>query len=387
MAKPVVIIGAGLAGISAALHLEKHNREVIVLESSDRAGGRVATDRIDGYLCDRGFQLINAKYPALQELDVIGEIDFIPAPRIIEVAMGTARFSLGDPRVSPWSALDRATGTMPEKLALIRYLLTKSVSSKSIGEELRDAGTGNLYSRVLEPFLSGVFLTSPDRVDAIYGKSVIKSFINGSPGVPRDGVGELSKALGSRLRDLRLNNRVEAIRGSMVETNNGSIDASEIIVATDATTASQLLDLRDIPALVGCTTWYHSVDSDSRNARLIIDGQGRGPVLNTLAISKISSAYAPAGKDLISTTTPLSITESETRRHLSLMWGCDTRDWELIAKYEIPSALPLQSVGRALSQSVLVRENIYCIGDHRSTPSQQGALFTGTLAAQLILNK
>lgn len=387
MAKPVVIIGAGLAGISAALHLEKNNREVIVLESSDRAGGRVATDRIDGYLCDRGFQLINAKYPALQELDVIGEIDFIPAPRIIEVAMGTARFSLGDPRVSPWSALDRATGTLPEKLALIRYLLTKSVAAKSIGEELRAAGTGDLYSRVLEPFLSGVFLTSPDRVDAIYGKSVIKSFVSGSPGVPRNGVGELSKALASRLRDLRLNNRVEAIRGSIVETNNGSIDASEIIVATDATTASQLLDLRDIPALVGCTTWYHSVDSDSRNARLIIDGQGRGPVMNTLAISKISSAYAPAGKDLISTTTPLSITESETRRHLSVMWGCDTRDWELIAKYEIPSALPLQSVGRALSQSVLVRENIYCIGDHRSTPSQQGALFTGTLAAQLILNK
>ena len=71
MAKPVVVIGAGLAGISAALHLEKSNREVILLESSDRAGGRVATDRIDGYLCDRGFQLINAKYPALQELDVI----------------------------------------------------------------------------------------------------------------------------------------------------------------------------------------------------------------------------------------------------------------------------------------------------------------------------
>ena len=387
MPKPVVVIGAGLAGISAALHLEKNNREVIVLESSDRAGGRVATDRIDGYLCDRGFQLINSKYPALQELDVIKEIEFIKAPRIVEVAMGTTRFALGDPRVTPWSALDRATGTLPEKLALIRYLLTKSVAAKSIGEELRAAGTGDLYSRVLEPFLSGVFLTSPDRVDAKYGKSVIKSFVSGSPGVPRYGVGELSKALSSRLRDLRLGNRVEAIRGSVVETNNGSVDASEIIVATDATTASQLLDLRDIPELVGCTTWYHSVDSDSRNARLIIDGQNRGPAINTLAISKISSAYAPEGKDLISTTTPLSITESETRRHLSLLWGCDTRDWELIAKYEIPSALPLQSVGRALSQSVLVRENIYCIGDHRSTPSQQGALFTGSLAAQLILNK
>ncbi len=387
MAKPVVVIGAGLAGISAALHLESNGREVVVLESSDRAGGRVATDRIDGYLCDRGFQLINSKYPALVALDVIREIDLVAAPRVIEVAMGNTRYALGDPRISPWSALDRATGTLPEKLALLRYLLTKSISGKSIGEELRAAGTGNLYTRVLEPFLSGVFLAAPEKVDAIYGKSVIKSFINGAPGLPRNGAGELSKALASRLRDIRLGNRVESLRGNIVETNNGSIDASEIIVATDATTASQLLDLRDIPTLVGCTTWYHSVERASRNGRLIVDGQSRGAVINTVAISQISSAYAPSGKDLISTTTPISVTESEARRHLSLLWGTDTRDWELVAKYEIPSALPLQSVGRTLSQSVVVRENIYCVGDHRATPSQQGALFSGRLAAELILNK
>ena len=69
------------------------------------------------------------------------------------------------------------------------------------------------------------------------------------------------------------------------------------------------------------------------------------------------------------------------------MWGMDTRDWQLVAKYEIPSALPLQGIGRSLSQNVHVRENIYCVGDHRTTPSQQGALFSGKLAAELILNK
>ena len=83
----VVVVGAGLAGLSAALHLQSKGADVAVLEASDRAGGRVATDSIHGFLCDRGFQLINSQYPSLVELDVIGEIDFIPAPRVIEVAL------------------------------------------------------------------------------------------------------------------------------------------------------------------------------------------------------------------------------------------------------------------------------------------------------------
>jgi len=84
----VLIVGAGLAGLSTAIHLEAAGVEVTVIESSDRAGGRVASDVIDGFICDRGFQLINAQYPALQELNVIRELDFIEAPREIEVAWG-----------------------------------------------------------------------------------------------------------------------------------------------------------------------------------------------------------------------------------------------------------------------------------------------------------
>ena len=60
MVKKVVVIGAGLAGLSAAITLENEGVSVTVLESSDRPGGRVSSDVIDGFICDRGFQLINA---------------------------------------------------------------------------------------------------------------------------------------------------------------------------------------------------------------------------------------------------------------------------------------------------------------------------------------
>jgi tRNA pseudouridine-54 N-methylase len=89
---------------------------------------------------------------------------------------------------------------------------------------------------------------------------------------------------------------------------------------------------------------------------------------------------------LVSTTTELGATESDVRRHLSIIWGTITHDWQLVAKYEIPAALPIQRVGRALSQRVKISDEIFVVGDHRAVPSQQGALFSGRLAAELILN-
>ena len=381
----VVVVGAGLAGLSAALHLQSKGAEVAVLEASDRSGGRVATDSINGFLCDRGFQLINSRYPSLVELDVIDEIEFIPAPRVIEVALGDSRHPIGDPRKAPLAALDRATGTMPEKLALLRTLFSRPKAEESIGQVL--APLGATYERVLRPFLTGVFLAEPDTVDARYGLSIIRSFVNGSPGLPRLGVGELAYALAKRISQLHLNTRVDRIRNTTLESTSGEFTAGAIIVATDASTAAQLLDLGDVDQMAGCITWYHSCQiNPSGTGRLIVDGQRRGPVINSVVVSDISSSYAPKGEHLISSTTGLNINESEVRRHLALLWQTDTRDWPLIAKYEIPSALPLHYIGKSLSAPLKIRERVFVAGDYRAVPSQQGALFSGKLAAELVLH-
>ena len=382
----VLIIGAGLAGLSAAITLQAAGRNVRVIESSDRPGGRVTSDLIDGFICDRGFQLINSKYPALIDLDVIKEIDFIQAPRVIEIALGNDRRALGDPRVAPWTALDKATGTIPEKLTLLRFLASSPKENQSVEDVLKAAGT--TYVRVLRPFLQGVFLTDPKNVDARYGKSVIKSFVTGSIGVPRKGVAELSKALAARISPITYGVQVDSLEGKIVKTSAGDFKASTIIVATDATTATQLLGLPEVPRMAGCITWYHAVaNNPSGNGRLIVDGQNRGPIINSIVMSDISSSYAPLGQHLVSTTTDLGATGSDVRRHLAIMWGISTHDWQLIAKYEIPAALPIHNVGRALTQTVKVSEDLFVAGDHRAVPSQQGALFSGRLAAELILNQ
>jgi protoporphyrinogen oxidase len=382
----VLVVGAGLAGLSAAIKLQEAGRNVWVIESSDRPGGRVTSDIIDGFICDRGFQLINSKYPALQALNVIQEIDFIKAPRVIEVALGNQRRALGDPQVAPWTALDKATGTIPEKLSLLRFLAASPKDNQSVEDVL--SSSGSVYVRALRPFLQGVFLTDPKNVDARYGQSIVKSFVTGSPGIPRKGVAELSKALAARVDSISYGVQADSIEGKVVRTSAGDFKATTIIVATDATTATQLLGLNEVARMAGCITWYHAVATNpSGSGRLVVDGQNRGPIINSIVISDISSDYAPVGQHLVSTTTDLGATESDVRRHLAIMWGISTHDWQLIAKYEIPAALPIQSIGRALTQPVKVSEGLYVVGDHRAVPSQQGALFTGNLAAELILNQ
>jgi len=381
----VLVVGAGLAGLNAAIYLEAAGVDVTVIESSDRPGGRVASDVIDGFICDRGFQLINARYPALQELNVLKELDFVEAPRVIEVSLGDRRHVIGDPRQVPWTALNKATGTIPEKIALLRFIAGRPKPGQSIGHALRSTGT--CYERVLRPFLQGVFLTDPDNVDAAYGHSIIKSFVNGKPGVPRNGVGELPKALAKRVSNIVYNTRVDGIDQTSVHTNNGTYTANRILIATDATTATQLLGLTEVPRMAGCITWYHAVsENPSGNGRLIVDGQRRGPIMNSVVMSDISSIYAPNGQHLISTTTDLNVTESDVRRHLAILWGTSTHEWQFIAKYEIPAALPIHNVGRELSQTMRISDHHFVAGDHRTVPSQQGALFSGRLAAQLILH-
>ena len=386
MSNPVVVIGAGLAGMNAAIQLQKAGREVVLLEAAERAGGRVQTDSIDGFTCDRGFQLINAKYPELVTLKVLDKLDFRFADRAINVAIDEELHRLGDPRRYPFAAFDLATGSVFEKLAATRAILGKPKADQSIAEYLVSAGLGKTFNRALRPFLRGVYLTDLSNISADTGLEIIKTFIGGKPGLPSAGVGALSKAMANEINDLRLGVAVNSIKPGLVVTSEGQISANEIIVATDSTTSAQLLDQTSVTKLAGCTTWYHSAPkAPISHGQLIVDGQNRGAVINTLVISNFIPEYAPTGKNLVSSTTDVGVTESEVRRHLATLYNCDNRDWELIAKYEIPAALPIGS--KRITQPIesRIREGIYLAGDGQVGPSQNGALKSGRLAAMAVL--
>ena len=381
-----VVIGAGLAGLSAALTLQEAGLPVTVIDGADRVGGRIATDVIDGFILDRGFQLINLNYPEIKRLGLAKELDFKTAPRTVGVCIGNERFVIGDPREAPLTVFSSKTGRLKEKASFLKYLATKPAFDEDVETHILRCGTGGLYDKVLKPFLQGVFLTDPSQVSAVAGRELIGSFIFGKSGIPANGVGTFSQTLAEKIIDLRLNTQVEEIRGNRVLTNQGELVATKIILATDLTTAAQLLDADQVTSLIRSTTWYHvCIDAPTDSAELILDAEHRGPVVNSLVISNLSKNYAPTGQNLISSTTITYASESEVRRHLALMWGSSTENWRLIAKYEINSALPLFAPGKTNAKSSKFSDVIYCAGDYLSAPSQNGALMSGRLAGQELL--
>ena len=384
---PVVVVGAGLAGLSAAKSLIEAGIDVRILDASTSVGGRVQTDEINGYRFDRGFQLINAGYPEVKELGIIDQLDFVYAPRAVDIALDGFSVRLGDPRKYFFSALRSDSGSIREKISFLKYLSSKSAHGSNVESELLAAGCNKLYARVLKPFLTGVFLAQPSRVDSVSGREIIRSFIAGAPGLPVRGAGELSRVLAAQIGSIETGVQVNAITGLELSTSMGVISARAIIVATDQITAAQLLEIEEVGESVSCTTWFHStpdvLDCDST---LRVDGLARGPIVNSIAISKLIPSCAPTDRTLFSSTSLGHASESEVRRHLSLMWGVDTASWELVAKYDIKNALPLFAPGLSHAQSLQVRPGVWRAGDYLSAASQNGALASGRLAALELIN-
>jgi hypothetical protein len=103
-------------------------------------------------------------------------------------------------------------------------------------------------------------------------------------------------------------------------------------------------------------------------------------------MSNISHTYAPKGKHLISSTALVAANEGDVRRHLAKIWGREISDWQLLHVSDVPDALPAQVPGLAVRREISFGSGIWVVGDHRDTPSQQGALASGRRCAEAIIS-
>ncbi len=378
MKHDVIVVGAGLAGLTAARYLAQAGLEVLVLESSDRPGGRVKSDHIDGFTLDHGFQVINPNYPEVVASGVLKNCDFHSMPAGFRIIDGSEsrRLTLTNAIYSP--------GSITEKIALLKFLSTRASNKVSLGTV--SSQFTHLFAEVLEPFLRGVFLTQPSDVASDVAQKILRSFIFGRPGVPVGGVGVFSALLANSIEDIRYNCVVQEVSSNSVKTDAETLHADFVIVATDPTTAHQLISGRSVPEVLPSATWYHTCALTPSDSDLLA-AQKSGFVMNSLVLSRLAPSYAPSGATLVASTTILPTSESDVRRELSRIWNTPTHDWELLAKYEIKQSLPFHRVGKPIYSQQHIEGGLYLAGDHCTYPSQQGAMESGRIAAQEIIRR
>jgi hypothetical protein len=372
-----VVIGGGLAGLSAALTLQEAGEDVELFEASDGVGGRLRSDYVDGFILDRGFQLINSGYPEIKRLGVIPEIDYVKSDRTIDVVTPFGIESIGDPRLHLLQGLRTPLGSFREKIAFLTFMGSRKLQGKNLEDALLAQGTLNLYHNLLKPFLTGVFLATPDRIDAGYGQEIIKSFIVGDSGLPIAGAGVLAEAIAARIENIHLNSPI---------TDLEHFKGRPIVVATDHQTASTLLGLKTRTTFAHSFTWYHSIPAGMIASKRLRVTSTQSPIINSIALSNLLPSYAPTDRTLISSTTLEDTDKASIREHLSRFWSIERELFELIKCYEIKDALPIFTPAKPESAlSAKVREGIYRAGDYLTAASQNGALLSGRLAAQELL--
>lgn len=408
----VIIVGGGLAGLAAARTLTAHGVSVLVLERDATVGGRVATDLVDGFRIDRGFQVLLDSYPEAARVLDLAALDLRPFASGAYVRRGTGFGRVGDPWRDPLAAFStlRSGAFTPLdawRMLRLRGRALRAVDGAGIGtdatptmDRLRaDGFSDGAIDRFFRPFFGGVFLdralTSPaDWFDFLFGM-----FATGRATLPAQGMGALPAQLAAGLPGdaIRTSTSVERLTEAGVTLAGGeSLRAKAVIVATDAGTHAALLGRGEAPvAWSGCATLSFDAPDAPLDAPLIAlaGPQERGPVHHCCVPSLVAPSYAPAGRHLVSATVIGPVTpddgalERAARQQLGEWFGATAvAGWRLLRISRIPYSL-VRAVRDAETAAALVRvgPGRYAAGDHLETPSINGALRSGRRAAEALL--
>jgi len=414
----VIVIGAGLAGLRCAALLHQAGVGVTVLEAADAVGGRIRTDRVDGFLLDRGFQVANPAYPALRsalDVDALGLQPFPAGARVLsDEGVRILADPLRAPRLAGASALTAlprpaelwalgrwaaplATGITKEH-GLATHLLTGRADVR-LQESLDRAGAHGLLRATLQRYLAGVILEDEGQTSTAFVLMLLRSFARGTPGLPRDGMQAMPQLLAEPLAErIRLDEHVEQIEraetGVRVRTAAGTLRAERVVVATDAWSAETLLGRERVPAAAPkgvVTDWYVTDELPESTGILHLDVRSdAGPAVNACVVSAAAPSYAPEGHHLIQATSLLPwgsapVPERDIRRHTATMLGAAEAALNPLRRDTVPRALPSQPAPLRVRRPQQVDEVTYVCGDHRDTASSQGALVSGARAARAVL--
>ncbi|MFJ8190450.1 NAD(P)/FAD-dependent oxidoreductase [Streptomyces sp. NPDC096094] len=437
----VVVVGAGIAGLAAAHRLTSAGVTTRVLEAAHGVGGRMATEKVDGFRLDRIGQLLSTAYPEPRRtpgLDGLALLPFAPgvllhsegrqhragapagargargalhavralaraprsvpaprrpanAPRASGTAVSAPRTRVGAPlgtavdQARLGAALTRLAGTPAERLLArpelpaAQALAVRGLPARTIDGFLRP---------LLAALLCDPDLTTSSRCADL----ALRAFAGGRLALPEGGAEALPELLARALPPGTVHTgvRVTSVATNAVATaEHGVIRCRAVLVATDARAAAELLPGLRVPDFHPVTVVHHTTDEPpTTGASLLLDADRGGPVAHTAVVSHVDPSRAPAGRALVSSTVlgpPPSDVDTAVRMHLSRLYGTPTTRWETLAVHHTPEAVPAMRVPHDLHRPVRLLAGLYVCGDHRDTSTVQGALHSGHRASAAIL--
>lgn len=407
----VVIVGAGLAGLSCARHLADQGVAFLLLEGSDGVGGRVRSDAFEGFTLDRGFQVLQTAYPEARRVLDLGRLDLHAFEPGVLIRVGGRFVRMTDPWRRPFGALGSLVGgigTLRDKLrvaALRRRALRTSLEHEAEGPDqsslqlLQSCGFSEaMIERFFRPWYSGIFLEQDLGTSARFLLFVFRNLALGDAALPARGMGAIPAQLAETIPPdaLRLNARVEGVqRHRLLLAGGAPVEAGFTVLATDGWSTARL-----VPQHIGppgaCATACLYFAADRRpfaGPLLVLNGTGSGPINNLAVLSNVSSACAPPGASLISVSVvrrealASPTLQADVRTQLEQWYGGQVNAWRHLRTYELPHALPAQPPGclDAPRRPTRLDDRLYVCGDYRADASINGAIASGRRAAEAVV--
>ena len=392
-----------MAGLTCALELERRGVEYILLEAADAAGGRVRTDSQDGFLLDRGFQVLLTGYPELRRICNYPTLNLRSLRSGAVIRDGKRWLSLPDPLKNPFElleALRSPVGTLSDKIRLA-WLSLASLGwreenrfrghSQSTRQFLRGWGfSESMIRQFWAPFFGGVFLDEELATGSDLFCFLFPLFAWGRVAVPARGMQQIPLQIERRLtpQRLQLNRRVVRLEDRTCWDERGDRwQADQLVIALDGANAARLLPGVQAPPYHPRAThcsYYAAAQSIGGQGRIHLNAEPGQAIHHLVALSDSVPSYAPEGQTLISVSSLGATCPSDSQLRLALAewFGTEVIEgWRLLRQYSIPEALPGYPAGQTGAELKLA-DGIWRCGDYLSYPSLNAAVGTGRRVAE-----